>query len=47
MISAQVGPAVTLFELNVATGTRMNKVTALSQEIADGASGNATSDIGP
>ncbi|MCB9914691.1 MAG: DNA translocase FtsK [Planctomycetes bacterium] len=34
VISAQVGPAVTLFELNVATGTRMNKVTALSQEIA-------------
>ena len=32
--SAQVGPAVTMFELTVAEGTRMNKVTALSQEIA-------------
>jgi DNA segregation ATPase FtsK/SpoIIIE, S-DNA-T family len=32
--SAQVGPAVTMFELKVAEGTRMNKVTALSQEIA-------------
>jgi S-DNA-T family DNA segregation ATPase FtsK/SpoIIIE len=34
VISAQVGPAVTLFELAVTQGTRMNKVTALSQEIA-------------
>ena len=34
VISAQVGPAVTLFELTVTQGTRMNKVTALSQEIA-------------
>jgi len=34
VISAQVGPAVTLFELTVAQGTRMNKVTQLSQEIA-------------
>jgi len=32
--SALVGPAVTMFELKVAEGTRMNKVTALSQEIA-------------
>ena len=29
-----VGPAVTMYELEVASGTRMNKVTALSQEIA-------------
>ncbi len=34
VMSAQVGPAVTLFELSVTQGTRMNKVTALSQEIA-------------
>jgi S-DNA-T family DNA segregation ATPase FtsK/SpoIIIE len=34
VVSAQVGPAVTLFELTVAQGTRMNKVTQLSQEIA-------------
>lgn len=34
VVGAQVGPAVTLFELTVAQGTRMNKVTALSQEIA-------------
>lgn len=34
VLSAQVGPAVTLFELTVSQGTRMNKVTALSQEIA-------------
>lgn len=34
VVGAQVGPAVTLFELTVAEGTRMNKVTALSQEIA-------------
>ena len=31
---AQVGPAVTMYELEVAEGTRMNKVTTLSQEIA-------------
>ena len=29
-----VGPSVTMYELEVASGTRMNKVTALSQEIA-------------
>ncbi|HIG11537.1 MAG: DNA translocase FtsK [bacterium] len=34
VVSAQVGPAVTMFELTVEQGTRMNKVTALSQEIA-------------
>jgi S-DNA-T family DNA segregation ATPase FtsK/SpoIIIE len=34
VIGAQVGPAVTLFELAVAEGTRMNRVTQLSQEIA-------------
>jgi DNA segregation ATPase FtsK/SpoIIIE-like protein len=34
VVAAQVGPAVTLFELTVAQGTRMNKVTQLSQEIA-------------
>ena len=34
VVEAQVGPAVTLFELTVAQGTRMNKVTQLSQEIA-------------
>jgi len=34
VVSAQVGPSVTLFELTVAQGTRMNKVSALSQEIA-------------
>ncbi|MFN0244516.1 MAG: DNA translocase FtsK 4TM domain-containing protein [Planctomycetota bacterium] len=34
VVSAQVGPAVTLFELTVVQGTRMNKVTQLSQEIA-------------
>jgi len=34
VVGAQVGPAVTLFELEVAQGTRMNKVTQLSQEIA-------------
>ncbi len=32
--SAQVGPTVTLFELEVSQGTRMNKVTALSSEIS-------------
>jgi len=31
---AQVGPTVILFELEVSQGTRMNKVTQLSQEIA-------------
>ena len=34
IVGAQVGPAVTLFELEVVQGTRMNKVTQLSQEIA-------------
>ena len=34
VVGAQVGPAVTLFELEVVQGTRMNKVTQLSQEIA-------------
>jgi len=34
VVAAQVGPAVTLFELTVTQGTRMNKVTQLSQEIA-------------
>ena len=34
VVGAQVGPAVTMFELTVAQGTRMNKVTGLSQEIA-------------
>jgi DNA segregation ATPase FtsK/SpoIIIE, S-DNA-T family len=34
VVGAQVGPAVTMFELTVAQGTRMNKVTQLSQEIA-------------
>ena len=34
IVGAQVGPAVTLFELTVAQGTRMNKVTQLSSEIA-------------
>lgn len=34
VVGAQVGPAVTQFELTVAQGTRMNKVTQLSQEIA-------------
>jgi len=34
VVGAQVGPAVTLFELEVTQGTRMNKVTQLSQEIA-------------
>ncbi len=34
VVSAQVGPSVTLFELSVAQGTRMNKVSTLSQEIA-------------
>ncbi len=34
IVGAQVGPAVTMFELTVAQGTRMNKVTQLSSEIA-------------
>ncbi len=34
VVGAKVGPAVTLFELEVAQGTRLNKVTQLSQEIA-------------
>ena len=34
VVDAQVGPAVTLFELTVAEGTRMNKVTSLAPEIA-------------
>jgi len=34
VVGAQVGPTVILFELTVAQGTRMNKVTQLSQEIA-------------
>jgi S-DNA-T family DNA segregation ATPase FtsK/SpoIIIE len=34
VVGAQVGPAVTMFELEVAQGTRLNKVTQLSQEIA-------------
>ncbi len=34
VVGAQVGPAVTMFELTVSQGTRMNKVTALAQEIA-------------
>lgn len=34
VVAAQVGPAVTMFELTVASGTRLNKVTQLSQEIA-------------
>ncbi|MCK6445138.1 MAG: DNA translocase FtsK [Planctomycetes bacterium] len=34
VVSAQVGPTVILFELEVAQGTRLNKVTQLSQEIA-------------
>jgi len=34
VVGAQVGPTVILFELEVSQGTRMNKVTQLSQEIA-------------
>ena len=34
VVGARVGPAITLFELEVAQGTRMNKVTQLAQEIA-------------
>ena len=31
MVGAKVGPAVTLYELEVAQGTRLNKVTQLAQ----------------
>ncbi|HKX45179.1 MAG TPA: DNA translocase FtsK, partial [Planctomycetota bacterium] len=34
VVGSTVGPAVTLYELEVASGTRMNKVTTLAQEIA-------------
>ena len=34
VVGAKVGPTVTLYELEVAQGTRMNKVTQLSSEIA-------------
>ncbi len=34
VVGAKVGPTVTLFELEVAQGTRMNKITTLSSEIA-------------
>ena len=34
VVGAKVGPAITMFELEVSQGTRMNKVTQLSQEIA-------------
>jgi hypothetical protein len=34
VVGARIGPAVTLYELEVAQGTRLNKVTQLSQEIA-------------
>ncbi len=34
VVGAKVGAAVTLFELEVPVGTRLNKVTQLSQEIA-------------
>jgi S-DNA-T family DNA segregation ATPase FtsK/SpoIIIE len=34
VVGAQVGPTVILFELEVSQGTRMNKVTQLSSEIA-------------
>jgi DNA segregation ATPase FtsK/SpoIIIE, S-DNA-T family len=34
VVGAQLGPTVILFELEVSQGTRMNKVTQLSQEIA-------------
>lgn len=34
VVGSTVGPAVTLYELEVATGTRMNKVTTLASEIA-------------
>lgn len=34
VVGSKVGPAVTMFELEVTQGTRLNKVTQLSQEIA-------------
>jgi S-DNA-T family DNA segregation ATPase FtsK/SpoIIIE len=34
VVGAKVGPTVTLFELEVSQGTRLNKVTQLSSEIA-------------
>ncbi len=34
VVGSKVGPAVTMFELEVSQGTRLNKVTQLSQEIA-------------
>ena len=34
VVGAKVGPAVTLYELEVAQGTRLNKVTQLASEIA-------------
>jgi DNA segregation ATPase FtsK/SpoIIIE-like protein len=34
VVGAQVGPAVTMFELEVTEGTRMNRVTQLAWEIA-------------
>ncbi|HIF41555.1 MAG TPA: DNA translocase FtsK [Planctomycetes bacterium] len=34
VVDAEVGPAVTLFELTVEEGTRMNRVTSLAPEIA-------------
>jgi DNA segregation ATPase FtsK/SpoIIIE, S-DNA-T family len=34
VVGSKVGPAVTMFELEVQQGTRLNKVTQLSQEIA-------------
>lgn len=34
VVGSTVGPSVTLYELEVATGTRMNKVTTLASEIA-------------
>ncbi len=34
VVGAQVGPAVTMFELEVAQGIRLNRVTQLSSEIA-------------
>jgi len=34
VVEAKVGPTVVLFELEVASGTRLNKITGLQQEIA-------------
>ncbi len=34
VVGSKIGPAVTMFELEVQQGTRLNKVTQLSQEIA-------------